>query len=395
MLKACAIITTLDNLLLLKEQVPILQADSFINKIIVVSNGSNDGTNEWLINQDIIPVVRENRGAGPGRNAGLDAAEKFDYALMLDGGIRPLVNGTKYMLDYLEGHPDIDVLGVEVPHFETDREKAWRRWPGPITDEQTYRHSHLSLTAYCLTKASAWNNLRFSEEGPFGEPGWGVDDDEMACQWANAGVVSHAITNIHPYRRGSGSFRRLFQETGIWPNQYGSVYEKRLVWMQQNWPQYGRGVQWDEPWLTVIIRVGELRETIEIIRYAHSELRKRTFGKPWNNIPNPYSIIAWNPTREFSEWAEPRRLRQQHGNKIIVGKKIVERTRENNDVWTGDFRIWEGSNYRDAVRPNAHYYIIANNKAELLGALELYNTVYPPREDNVPPPINLTELRLE
>jgi len=126
-----AIITSLDNLPLLKEQIPILRNDPLVDEIIVVSNGSNDGTNEWLATQpDLIPLIRENHGAGPGRNAGLEAAGEFDYVLMLDGGIRPLVDGTKRMLDYLERHPvtetrfkRVDVVGIDVGHFETDKNK--------------------------------------------------------------------------------------------------------------------------------------------------------------------------------------------------------------------------------------------------------------------------------
>ena len=82
-----AVVCTLDNLPLLKEQVQILQREP-IDEIVVVNNGSRDGTREWLDElddkDDLVIVHRENLGAGPGRNAGLDAAGDFDYVLMLD-----------------------------------------------------------------------------------------------------------------------------------------------------------------------------------------------------------------------------------------------------------------------------------------------------------------------
>jgi len=180
----CAIVTTLDNLPNLKETVAVL-LDEPLSEIVIVNNGSRDGTSEWILEyfgapedvstqeplhgwcngKQITGVNRENKGAGPGRNSGIDAAHPFDYALFLDGGIRPLRGGTAQMLDYLERHQDVDVIGVHLHDFETDKEKAWRRWVEPIGGDRCYVNSRLSHTAYCVTRARAWDGLRFCEEG--------------------------------------------------------------------------------------------------------------------------------------------------------------------------------------------------------------------------------------
>jgi hypothetical protein len=181
-----AVITTLDNLENLRESVAVLQAEP-LEEIIVVNNGSQDGTREWLDEQDDMTVIhRENLGAGPGRNAGIDAAEPYDFIMLLDGGIRPLLGGTEQMLDYLLATPDADVIGVG------------RRWPQPIT--KTYQNKRLSHTAYCLARFDAFDGIRFSEAGPFGMPGWGADDDELMYQWLDAGITVHVVTGVHPYR---------------------------------------------------------------------------------------------------------------------------------------------------------------------------------------------------
>src|ERR1039458_1644182 len=294
-----AVITTMDNLPLLQRQVPILQEDPLVGEIIVVNNGSEDGTQQWLSYQPptrrLKIINRENCGAGPGRNAGLDAAGYFDFVLMLDGGILPLRGGTQQMLAYLQRRPDAAVVGVDHSDTVTEEAKASVDWLGAILDADTYWNRCLSQTHYCLARNAAFDGLRFSEEGPFGEPGWGADDNEMACQWLAAGIVVHVVQKkIQPYRRGSGSFERLFRETGIWPNAYGSVYEQRVVWTQQNWPQYLQGIQWGEPWLTVIVADdGDVERTIRLVKHTHDLLRLRHFTGKWSSVPNPYSIVVW------------------------------------------------------------------------------------------------------
>jgi glycosyltransferase involved in cell wall biosynthesis len=372
-----AIVTTMDNLPNLKEQIPILRDDSLVDEIVVVNQESRDGTGEWLDRQgDLTVIHRQNNGAGPGRNAGLDAAGDADFYLMIDGGIRPLRGGTQRMLDYLDRHPEVDVIAPHWHDLETDYEKAWRRWHKEITDDQTFKQGTLSNTHYCLGRFRALGEFRFSEEGPFAEPGWGADDDELMHRWTDAGIVVHVVAGMKVYRRASGSFRRLFQETGIWPNQYGSTYEKRCVWLQHNQPQHGKVMQWGEPWMTVVIKVGELEETIRLIKRAHDLLYARRYEKKWGTYPNPYSVIAWGDSPGWHDWAQWRYLRQQHGDATIIDGKIVRRTPKNEELWTGDFRMWDGDDWREAVRPNAFYYGLACNMDELEALIAKYNETH-------------------
>lgn len=385
----------MDNLPLLKVSVPILLNDPDISEVIVVNQGSKDGTADWLAlrqaqGEPIIAVNKENDGAGPGRNRGIEAAWPFDYALFLDGGMRPLLPGVRPMLDFLLRRQDVDVLGLAWHDLETDVELAWRRWPfDEITDDMTYRYSMLSLTNYCLTNRRAWENgLRFEERGPWGEPGWGADDDEMAYQWRRAGIVIHAIQNVKAYRRGSGSFRRLFQETGIWPNQYGSTYEKRVVWLMHHWPDMGPGNQWGEPWLTVVVKnTGDIEENAELIKAAHDGLRRWHLDGRWTHIPQPYSVVLWlpEPDEAVEAWAEPRRLRQHHGDCTVVDGQIVRRGPETEATWAGDFRIWRGDDPGGAVRENAHYWAVVENMADLQGLLAYWETQMPAEMANKPP----------
>lgn len=375
-----AIITTMDNLPNNREQLAVLRTDPLISEIVFVDQDSEDGTGEWLDAQDDVTVIHRTtgpngagRGAGPGRNAGLDAAGEFDYALMLDGGIRPLYGGTKRMLDWLDGHPEANAIATDWHYLETDKEKADRRWPNPIVD--AFRQWTLSETHYGLFRARCWDGFRFAEHYPFGWAGWGADDDEMMHRWHDAGIQVWVTSEVHPYRRGSGSFRRLFRETGIWPNQYGSNYEERCMWLQQEQPHHGKGSQWGEPWLTVVVRAGP--GAPRLIKRAHDELRKRRLDSPYEWCWNPYSVVLWDADRQLEDWAQPRRLRQHHGNVIIVDGQIVRRNAENEATWTGDFRYWIEPDWEEAIRPNAYYYGLVETEADLDALLARYNELHP------------------
>ena len=114
------------------------------------------------------------------------------------------------------------------------------------------------------------------------------------------------------------------------------------------------------------------------------------FEEPWQWYPNPYSIVAWGDDPAWLSWAEPRRLRQHHGDTIILdeygpGREIIKRGPSNEDTWTGDFRLWDGDDWREAVRPNAYYYGLASNEVELSALLAAYDRAHPPQPVKNPP----------
>ena len=327
-----AIITTLDNLPLLQEQIDILRDEPEISEIVVVNNGSIDGTKKWLETVSGVTVInRENEGAGPGRNSGLDAAGAFDYVLMVDGGIRPLRGSVRHMLDYLQAHPGVDAISPEVATcFSTDIDKAHRRMPEPIDEKTCFPQRMLSSTAYALCNSRAWEGLRFSEEGPFGEPGWGVDDNEMALRWDEAGILHHDFSGVLLYRRASGSWARLYRETGIYPNQYGSVYEKRVVKMYQDYPHQvnqwqGRRIEVS----AVVLGWNEHPMFARAIKVIHDDLK---------DIPHEVIFVDNGSTDETKWWLDTHALRWHHGGTAIDAKtgEILKRCEENEATWTGN-----------------------------------------------------------
>jgi hypothetical protein len=279
-----------------------------------------------------------NLGAGPGRNAGLDAwAGSTPYTLMVDGGILPIRGSIKAMKDYLERHPEVHVISPEVASaFTTEFNESSLTFPdGTIEDRFCFRQSCLSSTAYALCRAEAWK-VHFSEEGPFAEPGWGVDDNDMAYRWNRAGIVHHDFSSeigVKFYRRKSGSFKRLFDEIGVWPAGYGSVYEKRLVKLWQDYPEQGN--QWNHfgeyPLKVSCVMLGwnEYPMFTRAIKALHDDLK---------DIPHEIIFVNNGSTDETTWWLDTYALRQHHGDITIDAKTgaIIKRGKDNEAIWTGN-----------------------------------------------------------
>jgi glycosyltransferase involved in cell wall biosynthesis len=345
-----AIITTLDNLPILQRQVPIMLSEC--GKVIVVNNGSRDGTRAWLesINDErVLPIHRKNFGAGPGRNDGLKLwdTDPTPYTLMLDGGILPPQRGVAQLKNYLERHEEVSVISPEVvTSFVNDETDATRILP-KILDEWCFAQSMLSSTAYALCRASAWK-VRFSEDGPFGEAGWGADDNDMQYRWNDARVLHHDIaglrSNIRLLRRGSGSFDRLYEETGVWPSQYGSVFEKRCVYLFQNWRHYYDDIYhaWSHIQYSFIIKELQHPELAYAVKEIHDHFldSKEPDEKKRNRVSHEI-IYTGVPAPMTEWWLETYRLRWPWSDTTIDAGTgdILRRGEENEATWTGDVQI--------------------------------------------------------
>jgi rhamnopyranosyl-N-acetylglucosaminyl-diphospho-decaprenol beta-1,3/1,4-galactofuranosyltransferase len=86
--KITAVIVTYNRLNLLKESVNAVRAQSLsVQHIIVVNNGSTDGTEKWLsIQKDLIVKTQENLGGSGGFYTGIKEAAKYnaDWVWIMD-----------------------------------------------------------------------------------------------------------------------------------------------------------------------------------------------------------------------------------------------------------------------------------------------------------------------
>ena len=328
-----AIITTMDNLPILKRQIEILSREC--EHIIVVNNGSIDSTRgylEGLMGYNVSFINKENNGAGPGRNAGLKLWNfSTPYVFLIDGGILPIKGSIQPMKEYLESHPDVGVVSPEIASCFVDNEEDADRVFGVLDEATCFSQRMLSSTAYALCRKSVWEASLWCEEGPFAEPGWGVDDNYMQYEWNNLGIIHKDFSGVKLYRRGGGSFQRLYQETGIWPNQYGSVYEKRNLLTIQRFPQY-----WDPIWQKNFISVScvvlgwnEYPMIARAVKALHDELA---------NIPHEVIVVDNGSTDETKRWLDMYALRWAHSDTTVdpLTEEIIHRTPENESLWTGN-----------------------------------------------------------
>lgn len=100
--KICTVVVTYNRLALLKDAIEALKMQTEPSDILVVNNGSTDGTKEYLDEQtDLIVIHQENLGGAGGFYAGMKyAAEKgYDFAWVMDDDVIPDVDALKSLKD--------------------------------------------------------------------------------------------------------------------------------------------------------------------------------------------------------------------------------------------------------------------------------------------------------
>ncbi len=164
----------------------------------------------------------------------------------------------------------------------------------------------------------------------------------------------------------------------------------------QEWPDMMPGHQWGEPWLTVVVKSsGSIEDTAAVVKAAHNGLRTWHLDGKWTHIPQPYSVILWipEPDPELEAWAEPRRLRQHHGDTTIVDGQIVRRNAATEPTWAGDFRVWRGPDPAGAIREGAHCWAVVEDLAGLGRLLAHWEGRQAKETTNTPPAEKREQIR--
>lgn len=100
-MKIIAVVVTYNRLELLKKNIRCLRANNPLTSIVVVNNGSTDGTGQWLSAQsDLHVITQENLGGSGGFYAGMKYAyeDGADFIWCMDDDVYPRENCLEQLL---------------------------------------------------------------------------------------------------------------------------------------------------------------------------------------------------------------------------------------------------------------------------------------------------------
>ena len=111
-MKIITVVVTFNRLELLKRNINCLRQNKPITQIVVINNGSTDGTTQWLAQQsDLTVITQENVGGSGGFYTGIDYAYKegADWIWCMDDDVFPRADCLENMLEYAD-YPNIGIL---------------------------------------------------------------------------------------------------------------------------------------------------------------------------------------------------------------------------------------------------------------------------------------------
>jgi len=157
------IIPSFNGKYLLEKHLPeVIKNSDYLHKIIIIDNGSDDGTVEWLKkNYPEIIIVRNetNLGFTKSINQGI-AVSEAEFLVLLNNDVHPVRGYLKNIIRYFE---DEKVFAVS---FNEDSSSwplvSWENGKLQFTrgkDKKTPRYSAWASGGSAIFKRSIWNNL--------------------------------------------------------------------------------------------------------------------------------------------------------------------------------------------------------------------------------------------
>lgn len=108
----------------------VLRRDGDV-EIIVVDNGSTDGSREEFLRHDYIRYFyqKTNRGVAAGRNIGIRKA-RGRYIMLLDNDTVPSVEAVRALVNYMEAHPGTGLCAPRLVSPDGRTQRSFRPYPG-------------------------------------------------------------------------------------------------------------------------------------------------------------------------------------------------------------------------------------------------------------------------
>ena len=162
-----AVVVTYNRMELLKRNIRCLQQNKPISSIVIVNNGSTDGTTEWLAAQEGLTVINQtNVGGAGGFYTGIQYAYQAgaDWIWCMDDDVFPRADCLEQLLPY-SGKKDIGILA---PRRLLEGEIFTHDFRG-IQPEQSFCihvQQETGRTAHHLTDRNYGNSFRRSVHPP-------------------------------------------------------------------------------------------------------------------------------------------------------------------------------------------------------------------------------------
>lgn len=249
-------------------------------EIVVVDNASSDGSAEMVRAE--FPHVRlvanhENRGFTAASNQGLAQAEGR-YLLLLNPDTEVVGDALATMIDHMDGHPEVGVLGPQLRYPDGSRQSSRRRFP-------TFSTAIVESTVV----QEWWTDNRFLRRYYMADT---PDDQVQPVDWL---VGACLLVRRQAYEQVGGLDEGFF------------MYSEELDWCRRI-KAAGWGVVY-LPTATVIHYEGKSSEQVVAARHIHFQSSKvRYFRKHYGPLQAEalrwflLATYAYQLVREGAKW---------------------------------------------------------------------------------------------
>jgi len=240
---------SVEGVIALIEEAKRLTRLGLVPSIVIVDNGSTDGTLEAIDNvrrtlgwESQIPIyIRAfdtNIGICKARNVIIDTAKHLGskYLMLMDGDIEIVPLSSYTMTRYLECHWDVGVIGAYSANFSEHRNECALNLI-EIPESRTRSDIRCAWTQYGLFRCEMFQKgVRFDEEGPFGGLGWGYEDDDLHYQLVEAGYKNRYFGGMRYLHRALHSSWPELKAQGI---DLDKMFVSRKQYLVQKWKKRG------------------------------------------------------------------------------------------------------------------------------------------------------------
>lgn len=253
--KISVIIVTYNRVNYLERAIKSILSQTFTNfELILINNGSNDGTRElcqqYVAKDDRIKLINieENHGASRGRNIGIDAASS-EYITIVDDDDYC----EKEMLDHLVNlaiNHDADISmcgsyndfeGRLEPYFIFDELLILDKIKG--LDELLKREKYNVAPPTKLFRKKLFEEIKFPE-------GTLVDDIHVIYKvFDKANKIVAKGTPLYYFRKHESNMTNFIQKNDFTPEllkEYLSMYEKRTIYLSEKVPEIALRARYSE-----------------------------------------------------------------------------------------------------------------------------------------------------